>query len=54
MGYGKLYFVDYTAVDGTDTVYVKEIVFYEPVATGAYVAYTVAIDKSLDWDKEAK
>ncbi|MBQ8549396.1 MAG: hypothetical protein IJ427_12930 [Lachnospiraceae bacterium] len=51
MGDGKLYFVNYTAVEGTDTVYVKEIVFYEPVATGEYVAYTVAIDKALTWDK---
>jgi len=53
-GNGKEFFVDYTAVDGTDTVYVKEIVFYEPVTNGEYVAYTVAIDKALTWDKEAK
>ena len=51
MGDGKEYFVDYTAVDGTNTVYVKEIVFYEKVAEGEYVAYTVAIDKALEWDK---
>ncbi len=51
MGDGKLYFVDYTAVEGTDTVYVKEIVFYEPVAIGEYVAYTVAINKTLTWEK---
>jgi hypothetical protein len=43
------YYVNYTAVASSQYVYVKEIVFYEKVANGAYVAFTVPVDISLDW-----
>ena len=42
------YYVDYTAAANSDYVYVKEITFYEKVNSD-YVAYTVTIDKALEW-----
>ena len=40
------YFVDYYAPEDSDYVYVKEVVFYEPV-DGAWAAYVVPVDVSL-------
>ncbi len=47
------YYVDYTAAANSSYVYVKEITFYEKVNSD-YVAYTVAIDKALEWRTTAK
>lgn len=47
-GFKDLYYVNYTAVAGTSSVYVEEIIFFEKVADNVYVQYVIPMKVSLE------